>query len=475
MRYSFGSMWSLLLTVVLVTGCSGLDLMWIEKTHLREKDSSDGMLLQHDTLLRPGERSIQYVRGLGVEMARADMLFMPGVILQNFADDQPRKLLRNFGPFFTGSDLTEIRILLNHDDADWYYGDFLMIHEDTEIFKKYYGTPLPSGEPGTNIVPGSFPSKDGFNDVLLELQRISYSSRYGGSIRLRFKSRENYEIEIRKGPMLWDLSTLTMDVFVEPQADFFNPDLPLGPGAGTAYIELLPRGVSAYRVEGGILAADAPGLDDLKAMLGDLASRMATAPFQWEATKFVHGFIHSLFKADIGAMDKVEIVEISDGFLDLHTRDGVLKFAMEMRAFNVFLDTEPGDEEINITLNVQHIFDPNDNTNNPVIAHEFDEINNMEGTPFWTFGFFDLEECGTLHDVIFIIQVVERDGVADDRLQTEPSAFSNTIDCGQLRAWAEEGRRGVVSESLTQGVPLLDGEETKGMISFATRMSILLR
>lgn len=441
------------------------------------------MPVQRGEVLKFGKGPIQNVKDITAEMRPMDfaVLAQSGTVLpvkppKGYPEQLSWRPLRHFGPFFSGSDITQIHLVLNGKNAVWYYQDFLTGHEDSAIFQKYYGANLPSTTPTVNVVPGTYPNADGFDDIQMELQRISYSSRYGGSVQLQFQSNEDYEVEVRKGTTLWDLNSLIMRVYVVPVATVFNPNNPIYSAPRVVYVEFIPSGAVAYDIAGTILSVRPDNaLTELTNALGEYGPQVASANFSRDASRLVYGFVHSQFKDYIAATDKVDMIEITNDFLDLHTRAGEVTFHLNIRISDINLDTEWGDEEIVIEIAAEHVFDLDDRVGNPSIAHEFDAINNREGTPFRNFGVFKLDQCAALDSVIFIIKVVEDDDFPSPDDEYNLIANSIAFECGTLQTRANNGNFGTVSENATEGVLIMDDDSVEGALSYVTQVRLLLR
>jgi len=251
------------------------------------------------------------------------------------------KPLRHFGPFNAGSDLSQIQVLITgllfHG---WYHNDFFSNHPDDAVFAKYYpGEDTPdrsiSETPTVQHDPGTFPGISGnqpesFNDILLSLASIHYTSAYGGSIRLLFRSSENTEFEVRRNNTLWDVRRLEMSVYVQPDRNKLDP---IRPGVfGNAafwrkriHAEFRPERVTQYTISDAgtdnqkMAMVSSPAIDDLKAALAILGDRVEQN-IAIHAARFAHGFLQSQFQTLIDGK-VVDSLEISDDFVDMVTRD----------------------------------------------------------------------------------------------------------------------------------------------------------
>ena len=152
---------------------------------------------------------------------------------------------RHFGPLYGNSP----DVHLNDGSASFVYNRFFDLSTDADVFRKYYGATLPSNAPSlAGAIPGTYPTS-GFGDVRLGFDRLTYSSRYGGSFKLTFRSLEDFQVEYRKANAAWDIASLEMSVYVRPVPQFFNPNAPLSVVAdGNVHVEFHPVGVVGYAI-----------------------------------------------------------------------------------------------------------------------------------------------------------------------------------------------------------------------------------
>jgi hypothetical protein len=407
----------------------------------------------------------------------------------NWPENKSWRPLRHFGPFLSGSILDKIKVHIPRKGVvTMIYNDFLTGHEDAEIFKKYYGTTLPSTPtPAPNHIPGLFPKQDGPNDMLFELDQIRYSSRYGGSVQLMFKLNEDYEGELVKvldsttnERIVWDLKSLSMAIFVNPVSNAFNPLNPSGAGQPN-FIEFNPIKLAAYKVAGNTITVMT---DDTSAQLHEALNAMK--PWISQAIKtnihdLVHGFIHSQFRDFITDTELVDNLAVTDGFIDLHTREAIPVFMVQARIRKVALDTESGPEEIVFSAGAWHVYDSSfinsdpPPADTPMVVREFATIDDGQGTPYETFGVFKVNKCNDLALVRFWFSAEEEDGFPNPndyyRNYVHPTF---TYDCTNLSTLAELEKPpyGVVSETTVEGMELLKMEslEPEGWFSFTTRV-----
>ena len=438
------------------------------------------------------EMSIQKVEALEAASTRFDIAttlqaqtFHNYSVPPNWPGNRSWKPLRHFGPFFSGSIFDKVKVhVARQNVVAMIYNDFLTGHEDAEIFKKYYGATLPSTPtPVSDHKAGLFPTQDGPNDMLFELDQIRYTSRYGGSVQLLFKLSEDYEGEIVKvlastnEHIVWDLKSLTMSVFVIPAAGSFNP---LHPGGipQPNFIEFKPGRAVAYSVDGTTRTVIT---EDTSAQLREALDAMKpwlSGQLKMNMHNLVHGFIHSQFRDFIAETDLVDKVAVTDGFIDLHTREAIPIFLVEARIRDVELNTESGAEEINFSAGAWHVLDEEHADDDPPppdtpsVRREFATIDSGQGTPFEIFGVFRVDNCNSLALVRFWFAAVE-----EDDFPNPSDYYRNYVhptfrySCANLASLAEQAAYGVVSETTVEGMELLRMEtlEPEGSFSFTTR------
>jgi len=397
--------------------------------------------------------------------------------------------LRNFGPFYAGSHLGHVQVVLHggtsSNFATFAYNDFLTASPDQSIYQKYYGSPLPSsGPPAADPAPGAFPSNDGFLNVLLSLSRIRYTSRFGGSVELLFVSSEDYQGEARSAGTRWDVGALELSVYVTPVKSLFNP---LSTGlfglASRVHVELTALDPVAYTSPSALAPLvrnpgdDGAALNNLLLQAArQLETGGASLQFRRDADRLTHAYVHTQFQQFLGPTEVVDTIWISDDFLDLATRVAEGVALLEFRVVDVNLNTEPGEEEIHFTVALQHMFEPGSvGPEDPVVSHTFREIGNREGTPFATVGAFTFPECDRLLASIMAISVIETDGVTqDDRYQSIVRSLE-ALDCGVLRQRFNAGQFGIVAELPVEDEVLLQDDEVKGTFSHVTRIGLTRR
>lgn len=354
---------------------------------------------------------------------------------------------RHFGPLYGNSP----DVHLNSQQATFVYNRFFFNHPDAAVFQRYYGSTLPTNQPSLpDAIPGTLPYNDGFRDLRLGFDQLTYSSRYGGSLKLTFQSLEDFQVEYRQGNVAWDIAWLGMDVYVRPVPTFLNPNAPLGSFQdGLVRVEFRPQGVIGYSVSDGNLTVQES--DPLPALLTALANSAQTiiaggagATFRRDAARFSYGLVHAAFWEEIGLTNNVTAIEISDGFFFPRTTAGRPVAVVSVQASNVRLNTEPGSEEINITVHAEHRFDGC--TNCPTFAWDYPEIDDGESTPWMTVGVFPLDwDCGQLATLMALIQIREDDiDVFDDRFYTEPRfAETGRLDCVGMQTAFNNGQFGL--------------------------------
>jgi hypothetical protein len=264
----------------------------------------------------------------------------------------PWRPRRYTGPFTAGSELQDIQVLLNNNAAAWYYNGFFADHDSPAIYKRYYrmnwgaGSSFDSVELPGNATPdltprtADHPGADGANEILLSLQRIEYSSRYGGSVRLVFGmashytapdsvQMEDFDYEFKTGDYLFDTRDLEMSIYVIPLVANLNPThaplFPTSTYAAWQHTEFSASAVTAYKLKNGkaeIAEYDAAAQAALMLVEGQVGSNLS--PFLSygppNAQLFVLGWLHDQFQSLLtDGTTGVKAVHLSDNYADMVT------------------------------------------------------------------------------------------------------------------------------------------------------------
>jgi hypothetical protein len=271
---------------------------------------------------------------------------------------RPRKRLRFFGPWFSGSDLGEIQVTLNgpvNSPAPvWYYREFFATvrsdePEDMRIYRQYVSNAATRNEapPVLMPVPGAAPAyspQPRVNKMRFSLAEILATGRYGGSIELRFQSSHDFEYQVATAGKLWDIRDLGMSIFVNPVPGLMNP---AGPEMQdnrfrSLKVEFQPSGVTAYDAASGDVQSD-NDLASLTAVLQTLADSIAGTsgvyPFQHrvfkrEVSQFAHAWMHtqqSDLIDDQSPPEKVDAIELADQHIVLRTSRPEVFFQWTLR------------------------------------------------------------------------------------------------------------------------------------------------
>ena len=383
---------------------------------------------------------------------------------------------RYFGPIFGNSP----DLHLNGELAQFVYGQFFAGHPDAAVFRKYYGATLPSNVPTLpDAIPGTIPG-GGFRDVRLGLDRLTYSSRYGGSFKLAFLPIEDLQIEYRKGNAAWDIASLEVGVYVRPVATTFNSNGSLSSvPIGDVHVEFRPQGVAGYTVSGsGLALQEGDPLPALMAALSATANVMVGASgqsFRLDAGRFSHGFVHAEFWEEIGQTRTVTGIEISDDLFFPRTTAGLPVAVVTTQVSDISLDTEPGNEEINISTTAVQVFQDQDLNSAPSFTWEFPEIDNHGATGQRVVGVFPLNwDCGRLETIVILVEVRERDDFQDDRFSPSPDALHlGRLNCAGMQTAFDSGQFGLFDEFPPQQFLLMQDGEVAGAMNMRTRIFVV--
>jgi hypothetical protein len=194
-------------------------------------------------------------------------------------------------------------------------------------------------------------SPAGFKPTVLELQSIDCTSKFGGSLRFSFRQVEDIQYEVGNGTYVWDLQNLQINLYAVPNAFALNGQgryfsVPVSvefvvPTSQTYVVGAWQTGQTSLpnrvRIQGDQIAALEAELQAL-AIDTTLVQRLAI------------GIARAVNAPQLTANVVVDAVQISDGRLDLVTRQGIRIAEVSMRIDGIDVNTEPGGEEFYLTV-----------------------------------------------------------------------------------------------------------------------------
>jgi hypothetical protein len=291
---------------------------------------------------------------------------------------------RHFGAWNKGSDFGDINILLNGRGGSWFFNDYFstMPENKQRIYKKYYrrdvgdsldSVTLPS-DVTTELVhlPSGQPEASaGAHNILLSLQQIDKTSKYGGSIKLVFKMADvkgahgdnihfdNFEYEFAyidntdsENPVttLFNVDDVRLNIYVAPHPDEFNRTRNFS-NQCKVLAEIDIDGVTA--IQNDVRIENDSAYQNLKEALpaiGASAANNASPNYRApHACALVQGFLHDQFQNELGELtDTTDIVDkilISDHFIDIFTREGQPVLTADWQITLIRIDTELGKDE----------------------------------------------------------------------------------------------------------------------------------
>jgi hypothetical protein len=413
---------------------------------------------------------------------------------EKWPGDFPWRPRRHFGPIRSGSDLSQIQMLLHQRHTTWHFNDFFNTANAQEmaVYKLYYKptqtaqwpqdyTPAMADIPGDSGTPAVVPATAGWaNHVLLSFVEMGYSSRYGGSFELVFRLADvpplsedrshidDFEFEFGKrvsttlsdgttvsDDFLFDVSDLTMRVFVRPEKTLINPtqtqiwDRPV-------QIEFEARSVMAYKNLSPITLRE--GIDVLNDTLANLSAAIPSTDWpkvRSEATRFAHALFHNQYEAHISPgppPDKVTTLRVSDDFADLITEATEPYIMVYFKIEHMYW--REGDDEIDGWFHAEHFYEgggsyiPGGRRKNIRVE--------QYGSSGWYFiGGFHLWECPLLDKIRVVVRVDSIDAITD-----------LDLDCPLINAQAQQVTyASTVADAITGGDFRGDGL-TFGIASF---------
>jgi hypothetical protein len=500
---------AILLTITVCFGC---------QTESKQTEAPSSRLEhKRQTRARISELQLELQTELG--KLYGTQLTVPGKAPKDWPQRQVTwRPLRHFGPWTYGSDFEQIQVLLNGEkQATWYFNNYFvdMPAEKQLIYKKYYRTnysmPLDNVQLPRNQtsalqhIPGGIPTLPTnatvchANDILLSLYRVDPSSRYGGSIRMRFRlthvdstdpqeipwHKEDFEYELACKDNVtgettrFDFRDLEMSVYVNPVAARFNPTrTSMKP---KTYVEFDPIYVTTYKndrrvtLDPSTREALADCLSQFEASVVQTAEPQAA---KLHASNFVHGFLHDQFQTELGELtgddEGVDKILISDNFVDVYTsiREAVLALRFRITGTKLWAleeeehnRGEPGDTAIQISA--RHIYEGGGEAVIDVIESYLIDVLHDDRSYFAPAGMWLLTECNPLESVIIDSKIFGEAvvptgpeppaGVEDIIVYLEGSAILEGVppihlvppDCAGMQSWVNSDRYGMYGSPLT--------------------------
>jgi hypothetical protein len=385
---------------------------------------------------------------------------------------------RHFGPFHSGSHIDAIKILVNTQSVpSWYFTDYLTQHPNTKI-RSYF----PAGFNALgNIaaatprhIPGAVPTTDGIADLQLSMQQLSYSGRYGGSVRMTFVADETFEYDARSGTTAWDFSDLTIRVYVVPSANTFNSSAATV-GTEPILIEVEPTVLATYQLNANSRVTGADTTDRsvlLKGLETALIAQIGSqsgAPFRRAASAFVYGYVHDLFSDRLTGSNVVAELQLDEGFIDPIARTGT---PFMYAAFRVSALEDMPDVGSDLRLNLGGCLINDPTTGISSCDQRIAELRDRTSTSYWVSAVLPLSDChsNTTH-VMVNASITEIDLVFDDRFTTGEQF--RAVDCGALQSMVAQQQWGSYDIYRVENVPLREDDGTlSGLLSFEIRISL---
>jgi hypothetical protein len=391
----------------------------------------------------------------------------------------PWRPMRFYGPF-RFPEFSAITITLNASStASFNFNSFFSNHPDADKFKQFFpGSTLPSTiVPDQEDPPGQMPTGDGVGAMTARLDQVDYTSRYGGSVELKFTVHRNCGYNLRQGTLAWDLEGVDFRIYVNPTTTGLNQTLNAS-GSGNVTCEVDAREAAAYQLSlqgnnvKSIVAIDDVHEAELRTALHSVAQSLSSALAQ-DARRFVYGFLYSQFPDVTGPGMIVSSVRISDGELDLVTHKGIPVVAVRFCAIDTWgvqvasLPDTWGHAEHRLTLSSQHVY--KDQILPGPQAKTFD-VEPHGDTPWVFAGAWTLDESAQVGTIQMSISGAEVDVLSpDDPFGTVTMELA--LDHAQLQAAHNAKQYGVLEWILY--LPTSD-YESEGGVFFCVWVNVLL-
>jgi hypothetical protein len=392
-------------------------------------------------------------------------LLPPRSILRFAKERQNQRLFRHFGRFKQGSELGQVQVLLEGTNATWYYNQFFSTTEaaTNSIFRLYLRTNYNSNQavtlpatatPVLGHVPGSGAIGQNVqgttaHQLLLSMDEVSYSSRYGGTIVLSFRladvptpnhdqtHAENFAYEVRHAPgYSIDVGRLQMRVYVTPQLNLFNPVNAVSTSSAVAVEFDVPE-ATVYSAGVPVSEEDAKRIvrEAFAALAGPIRTAIGTptpGQFRASAPLFAHAFLHDQFQALIAGNEKVTKLLIADEFVDMYTEARQPYVYADWKKSGIYghLDFPTLGDEFEMRVRVYYV----DNDGNKKLASDrTKETDAYDDETVMLFGGL-VSECRSINHIELRINLKELDTLGDDEYGAVVLDYVLNCDAIEARA-----------------------------------------
>lgn len=248
--------------------------------------------------------------------------------------------------------------------------------------------------PPYSYIPGSYSTFDGCGFINFNLEKISYSSKYGGTVELLFRANEDVGFEFKKGQIIWDTKNLVLKVFVTPTCQgLTNPNSAYS--LGRVICELEASTYTAYSLLSNLVSIlDDPKTQEFNDTLKTVSNNIASG-IQQSARRFTGGFLWSQFTDLLGITSYVTGINISDDFVDIKRRDAEVTVSISFRCEDCTSDDYDIFIKHHLVLTLRSMYMQYTGTYGEVISNPDRTFNvpNHEDTPYvpialWQFANF---------------------------------------------------------------------------------------
>jgi hypothetical protein len=370
--------------------------------------------------------------------------------------------------------LGQIRIAFDGSQTVYEWGPWLQAVNQNPY--KYY---LPQTQPATQIVvhgidpvaPATQSTRWG--RVVLSLNAVKYSSRFGGSIYLRLTPDEDYGIELSgegtgTSRIHVNLDKWLLHLWIQPSKQLFNTPWTAAQIATRVHTELEAAEYECYEWDGQRFVPHTTATPEAVASLFAAAASEAQTRLQ-VLEQFALGYVHA---REIPTFDyhgdAVEELLLSDGMCAFQTRTKTPYVQVQMNTHYLGTAALEGmwDEHAEVTAEPWIILrDPN------LVVASIEKrkyIGSGSSTGFLTFDYLTLAEIERVRRVTVFASCSEEDPIENDYASSNGFGFDVSFDKAQLQADAAANHLGQIGSTWfgLQNDPLVEGLSYAAEIRF---------
>lgn len=357
---------------------------------------------------------------------------------------------RRFTGAYAADDFATIRIAFEGGSTKYDWGEKLA-NVNSTVFQLYFRQARTSADIKIKGIDPATAGNVVWGNVVLGIQDLRYSSRFGGSFHVRVTPIEDYGIELVDAAknLYVNLEKWMIHLYIQPTVGLFNlPNSAYTSLTARTVVELEVTESEAYERSGSIFVPHTTAQEsDIKALI-DRATADARARLL-DLGLYTLGFVHNEHLPDFNPIsEKVTEIYLSNNLCRFETeiKQPYVAVLMECYYFGTGALEGPFDNDAEVTAEPWIIL-----RQAPwVVMSNSQEkyIGSASGTGFMTMGYLSLEDMARVNEVTAFAGWTESDPLIDDWGGALGFVFDVAFDLADLTSRADANQLGPVGPEL---------------------------